>query len=223
VARRGARILVVDDDPAFCTLIRDFLAGSSDFSLIGTCASPAEALEAVPRLLPDIVLIDFRMPGMSGTECIQRLEATKSGVKSVKFLLVIGFLHDLTDEAKAVARRTSGCLTKPFTLQQLLAALELVSCGGVAWSMDVEQHLFPNAEPSPEFTWDPALSRRENEVALCLCRHEHEMDKEIADRLGVDVGTIGAHLRSIYKKLGVHTREEAVRELRKRIRPGSGA
>jgi DNA-binding NarL/FixJ family response regulator len=104
----GCRIVVVDDEPAFLDIAQSLLAAQPGVRVVGTASSGQEAIDLVPELEPELVILDVQMPGMSGFETARRLVRSTNGVR-----VVMVSAHDEPQyEAIAMAAGASGFLTK---------------------------------------------------------------------------------------------------------------
>lgn len=119
-ARRGpTEMVIVDDDDSIRLIVCKILERSGTFRCVASYASGEEAVREVPRVRPEIVLMDIRMPGISGLECMQEL---KQAIPGLIVVLVSG-LTDPETMASAMEAGGDGYLTKPFTASECLAAL----------------------------------------------------------------------------------------------------
>jgi len=195
-AHQGVRsFAIVDDEDSIRLILCKILEDSGNFRCVGTYASGEEAIRGAPGMSPEVVLMDIRMPGISGIECMGLLKKTMPGLIVV---LVTG-LADPETMAEALAAGGDGYLTKPFTASQCLATVTFALRGQT---------------PSSTGGGDACsrLTKQENEVMRCLA--EGLLDKEIADQLCISSWSVRKHLRKIFPKLHVGNRTEAAREWR---------
>jgi two-component system, NarL family, response regulator LiaR len=201
------RVAIVEDNPDDRELFRRGVVKAKNLACVGVYVTGEAALVELPALLPDVVLMDIHLPGMSGIECMVELCRQ---LRSVKVIMVTSDRNDdrLFASLKAGA---DGYLTKPFDRHILARVIEETMAGGHPIASDMTMHLVQAAmnPPKRRLQAHPSLSTRENEVMLLLA--EGMENKDIAKRLGLSVFTVNAHLQSIYGKLNVSNRTEAIR------------
>lgn len=181
---------------------------AEDAEIVAATTDPEEALRLAVELAPDVALVDVRMRSTSGLELCERILAGAPGTKVV-LLTVYDDEQYLFEGLRAGA---SGYLTKQVTADELLAQLRLVLAGDVVVDPALAGRVVLSAArlQKGEF-WPGAalgLSQRESEV-LELMVHGHP-NRAIAARLLLGEETIKTHARSIYRKLGVSDRAQAV-------------
>ena len=201
--RMGVAI-VVDDEKARWFLER-IVDQSGEFRCVGSYASGVEAIQEMPIARPAIVLMDIRMPGMSGIESMRRL---KSVMPELTVVLASG-LSDPETMAEALAAGGDGYLTKPFTISQFLATLTFslrYHRAEARNGADDEVH------SSRGGRGDARLTKRENEVMHRLAKGL--LYKEIAGELHISYSAVNKHQHSIYQKLQANNRTEAINNWR---------
>ncbi len=201
-------VCLVDDQTIVRQGIRSLLDLADDISVVAECADGTQAVATVPELKPDVMLLDLRMPGMSGIEVLQALSLR--GVLPPTVILTT-FDDDQLVLAglKAGAR---GYLLKDVSLEQLVEAVRTVAGGGSLVAPAVTQRLLAGVDRiQNEFTSleqpDP-LTGRETEILRLLAGGYS--NKEIANSLHVAEGTVKNHVSNILSKLGVRDRTRAV-------------
>ena len=202
-------IAVVEDNYTTRDALKTIIDLDSEFECVGTCASGEEALKLLPKVSPEIVLMDIQLPGMSGIDCVRRLREALPDV----LIVMVTVYEDPVRIFSALRAGANGYLLKRSTPEEILSAIREVRRGGGAMSggvaMKVIQYFSGQEKQSQELD---SLSRRESEVLeLLSCGLGN---KEIADRLGVSTEAVRWHLRSIYTKLHVHNRTEAAMKFR---------
>jgi len=195
------RVLVVDDHPVVRHGLVSILRWEADFELVGEAADGAEAVRLILEHRPDVVLLDLRLPQLSGVEVMQRVRAQ---APEVRFLVLT--TYD-TDEhiGRALAAGAQGYLLKDATPDELARAVRALMQGGAALEPTVAARLLGRMA---EGEGGETLSARELEVLSLLV--EGASNKAIAARLGVSENTVKSHLSHIFDKLGVQSRAEAV-------------
>ena len=202
------RVVLVDDQTLVRRGIRSLLELAGDVAIVAEAADGEEALDAVVRLRPDVVLLDVRMPKKNGIDVLRALQAQNALPPTI---LLTTFDDDeaLLDGVRAGAR---GYLLKDVSLEQLTEAIRAVAAGGTVIRPAVTERVLRGLEHvrrefdalSPP---DP-LTKREIEILRLMAGGYS--NKEIADALGTAEGTVKNHASSILSKLGVRDRTRAV-------------
>lgn len=194
------RVLVVDDHPVVRTGLRGMLAIDPTIDVIGEAGSGEEALVFVTRDLPDVVLMDLRMPGMDGVSATAQITARHP---SVRVLVVTTYDTD-TDILRAVEAGATGYLLKDTPREQLAAAVHAASRGETVLAPPVAAKLVTRMRaPAAD-----NLTPREVEVLGAVS--EGLTNAEIGRRLFIGEATVKTHLLRVFTKLGVDDRTAAV-------------
>jgi DNA-binding NarL/FixJ family response regulator len=198
-------VVVVEDDRTLRQQIVDILGTASDIRCIGAFASAEEALKAIPMKAPDVVLMDIKLPGMSGIDCVAKL---KRMLPSLQIIMVTIF-EDSERIFRALKAGASGYLVKSRPPEQLLEAIRDVYSGGSPMSSHIARKVvqhFHLLDPSPKEAEN--LSPREEQVLdLLACGFIY---KEIGDKLNISVETVRTYVKNICNKMHVRNRLEAV-------------
>jgi DNA-binding NarL/FixJ family response regulator len=198
-------VAIVEDIDDIREGLAALINGSEKFRCEAAYANAEAALEQLPELEPDVVLMDIGLPGMSGIECIQRLKAQYPQMQ-IMMLTIYEDDEKIFDSLKAGA---SGYILKKTPPAKLLESIQDLHNGGSPMSSQIARKVVQafqqNHQPVP-----PAerLSKREQEILAYLAKGH--LYKEIAVALHISVETVRTHLRNIYDKLHVRTRTEAV-------------
>jgi DNA-binding NarL/FixJ family response regulator len=199
------RICIVEDDEPTRQILIKVIKGAGQLELAGHFESSAQAVEDLPALRPDVVLMDINMPELNGVECVRRLKAQ---MPETQFLMLTVY-EDANHIYGALAAGATGYLLKGTRRQDLLAAISQIVAGGSPMSSGIArkvvQHFAQAQQSQPDVN---ALSPREHSVLSLLTKGY--MYKEIADELGISVPTVDSHIRHIYEKLQVHSRSQAI-------------
>ena len=199
------RILIVDDHPVVREGIGSMLKKEPDFKMVGEASNGLEAIEKARELSPDVVLMDLRMPEMDGVEAISRIKAEKP---EVKFIILTTYSDD-EYIFKGIAAGARAYLLKDAPRDELFKAIRMVSRGESLIQPVVASRVLDKlAELSRKTPAADTLSDREIEV-LRLMAGGHS-NKDIADHLSITQSTVKTHITSIFQKLNVTTRTEAV-------------
>ena len=202
------RLLVVDDVPLFRAGLTSALRDAG-FDVVGEAESAEEAVAKAEALLPDLVLLDVLMPGLSGLEVVEKLTAV-SPESQVILLTGSESEEDLLSAIKAGAR---GYIIKDMPFPQLVDSIAAISKGGAVVSsqmagklFDVTRQLLRHQELLA--ARKPTLTGREIEVLQLVARGL--TSRSIGEQLFISENTVKNHIRNILDKLGLHSRNEAV-------------
>ncbi|MBN8482852.1 MAG: response regulator transcription factor [Xanthomonadales bacterium] len=201
-------VCLVDDQTLVRQGIRSLLELSDTIRVVAEAADGAQAVQLIPEVSPDVVLLDMRMPGMSGLDVLNAL-ATAGKLPPTIILTTFDDDQLVLAGLKAGAR---GYLLKDVSLDQLVDAVKVVAGGGSLVAPVVTQRLLSGLERMQnDFTSldrpDP-LTERETEILRLMAGGYS--NKEIANSLGVAEGTVKNHVSNILSKLGVRDRTRAV-------------
>jgi len=200
------RVSIVDDNENVLDSIKLILKSLKDFVCAGCYRSAREAVAGISVSRPDVVLMDIRMPEMSGIECTQRL---KSVLPSLGVIMFTGFPNKQALLESLMAGAT-GYLEKPFSAANLESALHAVSQKRAALSPAAIQDLVETLNHSRRQKKKIELTARERQIMACLLLRKS--DKDISEDLRIAPGTVHAHLDHLFAKLQVHSRDEAVQK-----------
>jgi DNA-binding NarL/FixJ family response regulator len=200
------RVLIVDDHELFRSGVRSEL--QSDLEIVGAAGTVAEAIAAIRKHQPDVVLLDVHMPGGGGSAVI---DAVRSELPAVRFLALS--VSDAAEDVIGVIRAGArGYVTKSISPEDLQAAVRRVHDGDAVFSPRLAGFVLDafNAEAAPPS--DPEvdqLSPREREVLRHIARGYTY--KEVASELGISVKTVETHVSTVLRKLQLSSRHELSR------------
>jgi DNA-binding NarL/FixJ family response regulator len=203
------RVLIADDHALVRTGFRMILERAPDMAVVGEAGDGEQAVALTLDVVPDVVLMDVRMPDVDGVEAARRICA---GAPGVRVLILTTF--DLDEYVYAALRAgASGFLLKDALAPDLLAAIRVVARGDAVVAPSVtrrllERHVGIGAPPAAPVGWPDALTEREREVLALVARGLS--NTEIADRLYVSEGTVKTHVSRILAKLALRDRVQAV-------------
>jgi len=207
------RVAIVEDQPDTREGLGVLIHGTHGYRVTGSFGSMEEALANIGKQLPDVALVDIGLPGMSGIEGARRLRERHPALL-VMMLTVYG-----DDERifEAMCAGACGYLLKKTPPARLLESLREVVTGGAPMSPEVARRvvqLFQKFHP-PESA-DYRLSPTEMRLLMLLAQGHHY--KTAAAQMQISINTVSYHMRSIYQKLQVHSKSEAVaKALRDRL------
>ena len=204
------RLLLVDDQALFREGLRTLLGLQADFEIAGEAANGEEAVALVRRLVPDVVLMDLRMPVLGGVEATRRITAEAPAVR----VIVLTTFEEDEEVFAALRAGAAGYLLKASPSAKLCEAIRLAARGesllepSVAAKVVAEFARIGDREPRRSFPpLAEPLSVRERDVLRLLA--EGRSNKEIAGELGIAEGTVKNHMSNVLGKLGVLDRTQA--------------
>ena len=202
-----SRVLLVDDHASF----REMLAFVFDREPGFRVVAQAESLTDAHRMLKgvDLAIVDLNLPDGDGTDLIDALFTGSPDAK----VLVLTASHEREVHAKAVQAGAAGVLHKSASVNDIINAARRLVVGEPLLSIDDVFELLRIAGQSQKRDQDSKraieqLTRREREILWALA--DGLSDKEVAERLGVSIGTVGNHFVKIFRKLGLHSRLQAL-------------
>ena len=206
---RRIRVLLVDDHPLFRAGVRQRLAEHDpDLEVVGEADSSRQAQELVAMLSPDVVLMDIAMGVENGIEATRAIKRQAPAVA----VIILSLYNDVQYVEAAVEAGAAGYFLKTVQGPDLAAAVRSAHRGDTVMSPEVAGEVFrrllPRLRPTNQPSQRHRLTERESEV-LRLVAHG-AANREIARSMGLSVRTVEAHLRSIFAKLLVGSRTEAV-------------
>jgi DNA-binding NarL/FixJ family response regulator len=199
------RILVADDHPVYRDGLRLTLDGWDEGTLVGEAGDGDEAIELAARLRPDVILMDLQMPGRSGVEATRAIVARDPSVA----VLVLTMFEEDDLVVAAVRAGARGYLLKGATRDDLRRAITAAASGQAIFGPAVAARLTALFEdPRRQRQPFPDLTDRERDVLELVA--QGRANPEIARRLGISDKTVRNHVSSIFAKLEVLGRPEAI-------------
>jgi DNA-binding NarL/FixJ family response regulator len=199
------KVAIVDDDEGIRSSLATLIRRAPTMKFVGDYPDAETAIREIPKNPPDVVLMDINLPGMNGVECVRQLKAVLPQTQ-VLMLTVYEDSDSLFNSLKAGA---SGYLLKRTVSARLMEAIRDVHSGGSPMSPQLARRVVqfftqPNQTASPV----ARLTAGEKEFLDQLAKGYAY--KEIADRMKISIDTVRSYVRTVYDKLHVHSRTEAV-------------
>jgi DNA-binding NarL/FixJ family response regulator len=199
------KVSIVEDDAGTRDNLAKVLQGASGLTCLEAFADGEMAVRGIPGNVPDVVLMDIRLPGMSGIECVARL---KEKLPKLSVLMLTTYEEsDLIFESLRAG--ATGYLLKNMPPAELINSVVQAHTGGSPLSMRIARkivgHFQQLKKPQSE---TEALTKREQEILSLLARGF--LYKEIADQLQISINTVRVHIQNVYEKLHVHSRSQAI-------------
>jgi DNA-binding NarL/FixJ family response regulator len=199
------KVAIVEDDTRWRTNLELLLRETKGLECVGSYRTGEEAVKDLPGKQPQVVLMDINLPGISGVECTRQLRSLLPGAQ-----IVMLTVYDDSDRIfHALEMGASGYLLKRASADEILQAIQDVHKGGAPMSAYIARKVVQSFQKqTPAARPDEVLSKRESEVLSYVARGYS--DKEVADALGLTPATVRSYLKSIYGKLHVHSRTQAI-------------
>jgi len=197
-------VVIVEDNNVVRGCLEELVNSIPGYKCLATFGCAEDAIRLVPRLAPDLVMMDIQLPNLSGIECAAKLK------ESLPTLLIL-MLTVYEDEERifeAFKAGASGYILKRASAGEVVQAIKDMLGGGVPMTSTIARKVVESfRQVSSQQADEPALSRRETEVLKGLSKGLS--NKDIADSLNITLETVRWHLKQIYEKLHVHGRTQA--------------
>lgn len=193
-------ISIIEDDIDICYGLKYLLQNTSDYECLGTYHSCEEALEDLAENPPDVILLDIKLPGMSGIEGINKIKQILPNVE----IIMLTVFEDDKKVFDSISAGASGYLVKTAQPAQIVDAIREIIHGGAPLSTTVARKIVDSFHKPSTIP----LTCREREILSLLCQGKSY--KMIADSLYISQGTVHSHIKNLYKKLNVNSKSEAV-------------
>lgn len=199
------RLVLADDHQVVREALVELLARAPDIEVVGEASSALEAIEQVSAAQPDLLVLDIGLPGMSGIEVARNLRSSQTKV------IMLSAYVDRRFVEEALKAGAAGYVSKRAAGSELLRAVRTVASGGTYLSPEVATLLVHELREPKDGVPPPAsvLAPREREVLALVANGARSA--QIAEELGIAVGTVEVHRRNIGRKLGLHSVAELTR------------
>lgn len=191
------RVYLVDDHALVRTGMKMILSGETDIEVVGEAETGEDALREVRQLLPDVVLCDLHLPGVSGMEVTERIVRSHRNTRVV----IVSVLEDGPLPKRLLEAGAAGYIGKGCDAQELLRAVRDVAAGRRYLGTSIAQNLALSTVEGNGSPFDN-LSPRELEVALLLTQGLRQED--ISRRLSLSAKTVNTHKARLFEKMGIH-------------------
>jgi DNA-binding NarL/FixJ family response regulator len=198
-------VAIVEDNPDYRIGTSLVVKHAPQCTLVGSYERAEDLLYEFENIKPHVVLMDIGLPGLSGVEASRKLKENYPDVQ----IIILSVFEDDENVFQAICAGASGYMNKPVMPERLLEAIEHANEGGTPMSPRIARkvlEMFKQFAPARKTSYE--LSEREKEVLKLLV--DGDDYKMIAEKLFLSLHTIRAHIRSIYEKLHVHSKSQAV-------------
>jgi DNA-binding NarL/FixJ family response regulator len=200
-------VAIVEDIKEIREGLQLLIDTSNGFSCKQTFATAEQALQEIPALCPDVVLMDINLPGMNGIECMKRL---KPQCAQTQFIMSTIYEDD-ENIFESLKYGATGYLLKKTEPSKILEAIAEVYLGGSPMSAQIARKVISTFQPRNAVDEKELLTAKEREILKALSKGLRY--KEIAAEMKISVETVRSHARHIYEKLQVQSRMEAVNKI----------
>jgi DNA-binding NarL/FixJ family response regulator len=198
------QIAIVEDDEGIRSSLSKVIDRSRSCHLLRSYPDAESALADLPKLKPQVVLMDINLPGMDGVECVRQL---KEKMPTAQFIMLTVY-EDSDRIFKSLMAGASGYLLKRTPPAKLLASIQEVQDGGSPMTPQIARRVVQHFRQAPAPASLEKLTLGEKDILDQLAKGF--LYKEMADNLGISIDTVRSYIRNIYDKLHVHSRTEAV-------------
>lgn len=207
VAKKNVTVLIADDQTLFREGIKDLLEDEKGIEVVGEASTGPEAVALAKKLKPDVILMDIKLPQMDGVSAtrIIRKDCPQTNV------LILSSYEDEAHVTEAIQAGANGYLSKMLPASELVHALKTFTAEGVMIPQPIMGKLIQGLRQMGTPGYDSAPdSLTATEIKVMALLGKGKSNKEIAAELNCSVKTVKNHLNSIFQKLGVNNRTEAV-------------
>jgi len=199
------QVVVIEDDSQVRKHLEQLINDTEGLHCIGSYGTGEAAVDGLSRHHPDVALLDINLPGISGIECVHRLKE-----RSPQLQVVMLTVSDDSDKIfQALQQGASGYLLKSCPPSEILRAIHEVHAGGAPMSGYIARKVVQSFQKQGRsISDDENVSPREQEILGWVAKGF--INKEIADILKISTETVRSHLKSIYEKMHVRSRAQAV-------------
>ena len=201
-------VSIVEDNDKLRGTLAKVIGRAEGFRFASDYGSAEDALAGLPKVKPDVVLMDINLPGMNGVECVRQLKVLLPATQ----IMMLTVYEDTENIFNALAAGASGYMLKRTPVKELIEAIHEVKRGGSPMTTHIARKVvlsFQKTSGQKQAANELSeLSEREQQVLDLLA--QGLIYKEIADKLEISYETVHTYIRRIYEKLQVRTRTEAV-------------
>ncbi len=206
------KVLLVDDQQDLVDELRSLLQTDPQIQVVGTACDGFDALQKMQNNLPDVVLMDIRMPNMNGVVATERIKAMHPDVKVV----ILTTFDDSDYILNAINHGASGYLLKDTSANKLINAVKNAYEGDTILPAQIARHIASaakNVAADREIKLSRAFMLSDREIEIALMIYEGFTNRQISAALNISEGTTRNYVSSIYEKMECQNRADAVRKM----------
>lgn len=195
------KVCLIEDDKTIREGYVFLLSNTPNISVVSSFSNVEDALKRIGTDLPDVLLLDIELPGISGIDALPKLKKLIPDT----YILMLTVYDQANHIFRALGTGASGYLTKNSSPEKIISAIHEVMEGGGPMSANIARMVissFQRSDASP-------LTRRETEILEHIAVGKSR--KKIAEELFIDLETVKSHIKNIYQKLDVHSKEDALK------------
>lgn len=196
------KVVIIEDDETIRQGFSYLINNSVNYAVVNSYANAEQAIAKIVNDEPQVILLDIELPGMKGTDAIKKLKQ----LLPKAHILMLTVYDNEENVFNALTRGASGYLTKSDSTEKIMDAIQEVMDGGAPMSMNIAKIVirsFHKNQNSP-------LTKRETEILEQVANGKSR--SKIAKEMFIDLETVKSHIKNIYVKLNVHSREDAIKE-----------
>ncbi|MBI1808189.1 MAG: response regulator transcription factor [Ignavibacteria bacterium] len=198
------RVVIVEDDEKIRNAYVQILEFADGLECVGAFESCEAALKQLDDILPDVILMDIQLPGMSGIEGVKHIKELHPSIEIIMFTIY----DDDERIFQSLCAGASGYLLKSAQPEEIIQAFRQIRSGAPMSASIARRVLNLVRQQSPASPEQFQLTDRELDILRCLV--DGLSDKRMADKLFISPQTVHSHIKRIYQKLQVHSKSEAV-------------
>jgi two-component system NarL family response regulator len=202
------KVAIVEDHEKTREYLAALFGGSDGIELLGVFGTGQEALQSLPELLPDVLIVDINLPDMSGIDIIRVMRE-----RAPRMEILVLTIHENREHLfLALQAGATGYLVKGTPSTEIINAVSMLMAGGAPMSPVVARYVIEEFQDVKGARESSALTKREREVLQGVAAGLSE--KKLAETLSLSPHTVHTHIKKIYRKLQVNSRAEAVLKAR---------
>jgi len=206
-AKRKVSVLIADDQTLFREGIKDLLEGERSIEVIGEAADGSEVVKMAKKLKPNVILMDIKLPHLDGVSATRQIRKECPDTN----VLILSSFEDEAHVMEAIQAGANGYLSKMLPASELVNALKTFANEGVMIPQPVMGKLIQGLRQMSDATAEASLvALTKTEIRVLSLLGRGQSNKEIAAQLDCSIKTVKNHLNSIFQKLDVSNRTEAV-------------
>lgn len=194
------RVLLIEDDAEIRNSFTLIVNSSQKFTVVNAYGNCEDAIDAIQRDKPEIILMDIELPGMNGIQCAKIIKDKYPHID----IIMVTVYEDSELVFEALKSGASGYITKSANYMELLSALEEIVKGGAPMSSRIARMVIDNFHVNP----NSPLTKRETEILQLIS--EGKTYTQISEELFISKETAKTHIKNIYSKLQVNSKSEAI-------------
>lgn len=203
-------VMIADDQELICQSLEIVIKNRADMRVVAIANNGLDTIELAKKYKPDVLLLDIRMPGINGVECIKILKEKKLDTK----IIILTTFDDDEYVFEAVKNGASGYLLKGISLDELVKSIRLVAEGGTLISPDVATKVFKFFSDMAKSNYTQKVDERflndfnTSELKIIQLVGRGLSNKEITDELNISEGTVRNYISNILSKLDLKNRTQ---------------